>query len=84
MPVLPPTICASRILQPKLEKQPHAVVTIRTGKRWLVLDNRTMIMAESKTVLDQNLPLFALDDRGVRQFTARIASRDVNGCEAGT
>ncbi len=40
------------ILQPKLEKQTHAVVTIRTGKRWLVLDNRTMIMAESKAVLD--------------------------------
>lgn len=72
------------IVQPKLEKQTHAVVTIRTGNRWLVLDNRTMIMAESKAVLDQNRPLFALDDRGVWQFTARSASRHVNACEAGT
>jgi len=72
------------ILQPKLEKQTHAVVTIRTGNRWLVLDNRTMVMADSKALLGQNIPLFALDDRGVRQFTVRIASRDLNGCEAGT
>ena len=62
------------ILQPRWEKQTHAVVTIRTEKHWLVLDNRTMIMAESKAVLDQNIALFAFDERGVRQFTARIAS----------
>lgn len=72
------------ILQPKLEKQTHAVVAIRTGNRWLVIDNRTMVMADSKALLGQNIPLFTLDDRGVRQFTVRIASRDLNGCEAGT
>jgi len=72
------------ILQPKLEKQTHAVVTIRTGNHWLVLDNRTMVMAESRMLLAQNIPLFMFDERGVRQFTARIASRDLKGCEAGT
>ena len=72
------------ILQPQSEKQTHAVVTIRTGNHWLVLDNRTMIMAESKAVLAQNIPLFTFEERGVRQFAARIASRDVKGCEAGT
>ena len=46
----------------------HAVVTIRNDAGWIVLDNRSLAMLESRQVLDQYLPLFALDDRGVRQF----------------
>lgn len=61
----------ARIKQPQNpETKPvdHALVAIRNDADWIVLDNRSLAMLESRQVLDQYLPLFALDDRGVRQF----------------
>lgn len=61
----------ARIKQPQnpdAKPVDHALVTLRHDAVWIVLDNRSLAMLESRQVLDQYLPLFALDDRGVRQF----------------
>jgi predicted transglutaminase-like cysteine proteinase len=41
----------------------HAVVAVRHDGQWLVLDNRTLIMADAKELIHYR-PLFVLDDRG--------------------
>ena len=46
----------------------HALVAVRNDADWIVLDNRSLAMIESRQVLDHYLPLFALDHRSVRQF----------------
>lgn len=46
----------------------HAFVAVHSGAEWIVLDNRSLAMIESKQLLDRYMPLFALDQRGVRQF----------------
>jgi predicted transglutaminase-like cysteine proteinase len=43
----------------------HAVVAVRLDEEWLVLDNRTLIMANATDARHYN-PLYVLDDRGVR------------------
>lgn len=49
----------------------HAVLAVRHETRWLILDNRRMMLLEDGTVRDLQ-PLFALDFAGVRQFVAPI------------
>ena len=53
---------------PETKPADHALVAVRNEADWIVLDNRTLTMIESRQVLDQYLPLFALDHRGVRRF----------------
>jgi predicted transglutaminase-like cysteine proteinase len=48
-------------------RQNHAVVAVRDGARWLVLDNRSLVLANSRELRDYR-PLFSLDHRGVRRF----------------
>jgi predicted transglutaminase-like cysteine proteinase len=43
----------------------HAVVGVRREGQWLILDNRTLIMADAKELVYYQ-PLLVLDDRGVR------------------
>lgn len=60
-----------RLKQPQnRETKPadHALVAVRNDADWIVLDNRSLAMLESRQVADQYLPLFALDHRGVRRF----------------
>lgn len=60
-----------RIKQPQnpgAKPADHALVAVRNDADWIVLDNRSLAMIESRQVLDHYLPLFALDHRGVRQF----------------
>lgn len=47
----------------------HAVLAVRHETRWLILDNRRMMLLEDDSVRDLR-PLFALDFAGVRQFIA--------------
>ena len=42
----------------------HAVLAVHLGEQWLILDNRTMIMANSGDAIHYR-PLFVLDHRGV-------------------
>jgi predicted transglutaminase-like cysteine proteinase len=55
------------ILGIRSTKETHAVVVVREGGRWVILDNRTLELADSRD-LRNYLPLFALDHRGVWQF----------------
>jgi predicted transglutaminase-like cysteine proteinase len=55
------------ILTIKSVRQNHAVVAVRDGARWLVLDNRTLVLADSRKLRDYQ-PLYTLDHRGVRRF----------------
>ena len=54
----------------------HAVLAVRHTGRWLVLDNRHLIMADAGE-LTQFTPLFAIDHQGVKLFAAPYAQRPV-------
>jgi len=49
-----------------LEKE-HMVVAVLNLGNWIILDDRSMALVDSRKI-DDYLPLFALDYRGVRQF----------------
>jgi predicted transglutaminase-like cysteine proteinase len=55
-------------------KTDHAVVAVRLGEEWLILDNRTLIMVSINDAAHY-YPLFALDYRGVRvvEFRSTVA-----------
>ena len=55
----------------------HAVVAARFEQKWLVLDNRRLVLLED-IEMPQVVPLFVLERDGVRQFAtaATIAARD--------
>ena len=48
-------------------KTNHAVIAVRHDEQWLILDNRTLIMANAEEARHY-FPLFVLDHRGVRTF----------------
>ncbi len=57
------------IVEVRSSRQLHAILAVRTEKdRWLLLDNRTLMLVESSMVLDYYDPLYELDQNGVRQF----------------
>lgn len=61
----------AKIKQPRAaETRPvdHALVAVRRDADWIILDNRSLAMIESRQLHDRYMPLFALDQRGVRQF----------------
>jgi predicted transglutaminase-like cysteine proteinase len=50
----------------------HAILAVRDGAKWLLLDNRRFVMLEDGDLrrdLRQVQPLFALNGDGVREFT---------------
>jgi predicted transglutaminase-like cysteine proteinase len=51
----------------------HAVVAVRYKDEWLILDNRTLMMANADE--SPYYYLFALDHRGVRTFESEVARR---------
>ncbi len=68
------------ILKSRTLPQSHAVVALRNEEHWLILDNRSMAIVESRVLLDRYLPLFTLDRRGVRQFTPQVAQNIDTTC----
>jgi hypothetical protein len=46
----------------------HAILAVRDGEKWLLLDNRRLVLLEDSE-LQQVEPLFALNRDGVREFT---------------
>jgi predicted transglutaminase-like cysteine proteinase len=57
------------LVRDRAVRQDHAVLAARENGRWLVLDNRHLMLAET-TSLPQFTPLFALDHQGVNLFAA--------------
>jgi predicted transglutaminase-like cysteine proteinase len=55
-------------------RQDHAVLAVRDDDRWLVLDNRHLVLGEADTLWNFT-PLFALDHNGVSLFAAPYAGR---------
>jgi len=52
----------------------HAVLAVRNDEKWLILDNRTLVMVAAEDAR-YYYPLFALDHRGVRTFITAVAQR---------
>lgn len=51
-----------------LARQYHAVLAARDQRRWLILDNRHTVLGENFEFRNF-LPLFALSEQGVKQFS---------------
>jgi predicted transglutaminase-like cysteine proteinase len=49
----------------------HAVVAVRNDDHWIILDNRWLTMVED-VAMAKAVPLFVLDDDGVRAFAAPV------------
>jgi predicted transglutaminase-like cysteine proteinase len=64
------------IVRDTKRKTDHAVLAVRLGEEWLILDNRTLIMVSADDAR-QYYPLFVLDHRGVRvpEFASAAALR---------
>ena len=56
------------ILNSKLRHDVHAVVAVRNDGRWIILDNRSLSLVDANEILDRYIPLYVLDQHGVRQF----------------
>jgi len=56
------------IVQDNLRRTHHAVLAVRDGEEWLILDNRAMAMVTIEEAR-QYYPLFVMDYRGVRVFS---------------
>jgi predicted transglutaminase-like cysteine proteinase len=53
--------------------QDHAVLSVRNGGRWLILDNRHSLLVDSADA-SHFVPLFAVNDRGVNVLAAPYAA----------
>lgn len=78
---LPPDDLRLVIVAIKSLREQHAVVAVRDAGRWLILDSRFLALAESSELHDY-LPLYALDERGVRQFVLP-SSPQISGSPCG-
>lgn len=57
-------------------REDHAVLAVREGGRWMILDNRSMApIADSEA--RSFMPLFALDQEGVKLFAAPYVERAI-------
>ena len=52
----------------------HEILAVRYGQKWLILDNLTMAMLDAQEIRSY-YPLFVMDYRGAREFTATVARR---------
>ena len=59
------------VLRNRWPDEEHAVVAVRVGHQWLILDNRTLTLVRDTDVV-RAVPEFVLDDRGVRRFAGAI------------
>lgn len=55
------------ILREKARDEDHAVLAVRLGARWVVLDNRMLVMLSDTEVANYR-PVFVADDSGVRAY----------------
>jgi predicted transglutaminase-like cysteine proteinase len=55
------------IVRDSLRSEDHAVVAARDGERWLILDNRRLMMLPD-TALATYRPMFAIDEEGIRKY----------------
>jgi predicted transglutaminase-like cysteine proteinase len=62
------------IVHDDLRQAEHEILAVRDGQNWLILDNLTMAMLDAEQIRHY-YPLFVMDYRGARAFTATVARR---------
>ncbi len=62
------------IVRDNLRQAEHEILAVRDGQKWVVLDNLTMAMLDAEQIRHY-YPLFVMDYRGTRAFTATVAHR---------
>jgi predicted transglutaminase-like cysteine proteinase len=63
------------IIRNTAANEDHAVVDVRNGRDWIILDNRWLAMVKDVDMRNA-IPRFVLDDAGVRRFAApQVATR---------
>ena len=68
------------LVRDRAVRQDHAVLAVRDGGRWVVMDNRHLMLSET-TTLPHFTPLFALDHQGVSLFAAPYAAQAAGNVE---
>lgn len=66
----------------KAAREDHAVLAVRDGSSWIILDNRTMNTVEDSTAR-HFVPLYALDPTGVSLFASPYMSQIGFGQQSG-
>jgi predicted transglutaminase-like cysteine proteinase len=62
------------IVRDGLRQAEHEILAVRYEQNWLILDNLTMAMLNAEQIRHY-YPLFVMDYRGARAFTATVAHR---------
>jgi predicted transglutaminase-like cysteine proteinase len=62
------------IVRDDVRQAEHEVLAVRDGQQWLILDNLTMATLDAEQIRHY-YPLFVMDYRGARAFTATVARR---------
>jgi predicted transglutaminase-like cysteine proteinase len=60
------------ILRETARAEDHAVLAVRLNGRWLVLDNRMLVMLQDTQIASYR-PIFVIDDAGVRAYRNDVA-----------
>jgi predicted transglutaminase-like cysteine proteinase len=68
------------LLRDSQTREDHAVLSVRDDGRWYILDNRRLGFYEDRE-LPHYLPLFAIDQNGVKLFAAPYAARPLHESE---
>jgi predicted transglutaminase-like cysteine proteinase len=68
------------LLRDSQSREDHAVLSVRDDGRWYILDNRRLGFYEDRE-LPHYLPLFAIDQNGVKLFAAPYAARPLHESE---
>jgi predicted transglutaminase-like cysteine proteinase len=71
------------IVWDSLARQYHAVLAARDKRRWFILDNRNTVLGED-VEFRNFLPLFAISDQGVTQFSPPSPFRIIDRLAGGT
>jgi len=71
------------VMASRFVREAHAIATVRHEGRWLMLDNRSLALVDGEEILKRYVPLYILDDNGVREFAVPVAGNDQdNACAA--
>jgi predicted transglutaminase-like cysteine proteinase len=70
------------VIRDTAAEEDHAVVAVRLDDGWVVLDNRWLALVHDNEIWDA-IPLFVLDDSGVRQFVATASVRKAEDIASG-
>ncbi len=62
------------IVRDDVRQAEHEILAVRYEQNWLILDNLTMAMLDAEQIRHY-YPLFVMDYRGARAFTATVARR---------